>query len=289
MILLILKQVNKNISDLVSSEKMYVFQTTIPMQPYPVLDKVFEPGISAQAAIIMDDTSQVVLYAKDPEIRFSMASTTKIMTAMVALDYYKNDSVLTIKSENVEGSRLNFYKGENFYFYDLLSAMLLPSANDAAFAIADNYPGGKDEFVRKMNEKAAELNLNDTHYYDPAGLDDDENFTTVGDLAKLTSVAIKNKIFSEVIATKKRTISDLNGTKDYTLVTLNKLLGTDGVNGVKTGTTEGAGEVLVTSKIENGHTFIMIVMKSQDRFEDTKKLLSLVSNNVNFIIPVFSQ
>jgi D-alanyl-D-alanine carboxypeptidase len=214
-----------------------------------------------------------------------MASTTKIMTALTALDYYKDDSVLTIKSSNVEGAILGFQKGEKFYFENLLYAMLLPSANDAAVAIADNYPGGIDSFVKKMNENAENLYLYNTHFSDPTGLDDDGDYTTVVDMAHLASYAKQNAKFTEVTSTKEKIITNVSYSRQYPLSNLNKLLGINGVTGIKTGTTEGAGEVLVTSTVANGHTYIVVVMNSLDRFSDTATLLSFISDNVQYILP----
>lgn len=255
------------------------------MNPYPFIKNVDIPMITAKAAIITDVDTQVVLYSKNPDLRFSMASTTKIMTALTALDYFKPDSVLTIQTPNVEGSGLGFVPGEKFSFEDLLYAMLLPSANDAAVAIADNYPGGMETFVRDMNEKAADLHLYNTHFSDPTGLDDDGDYTTVVDMAHLASSALKNNYFTTITSTKQKMISTIGNTNQYQLTNLNKLLGTEGVTGIKTGTTTGAGEVLVTSSVENGHEFILVVMNSTDRFEDTKILLDFIKKNVNYITP----
>jgi D-alanyl-D-alanine carboxypeptidase len=269
----------------IEKEQLLPLQYTIKLTPYPFMDKITNPDISAQSAIITDAGSHTVLYSKNPDLRFSMASTTKIMTALVALDYYQDKSILTIYSPHIKGSNIGFHQGEKFYFKDLLYAMLLPSSNEAAYAIAENYPGGKDAFIRKMNQKARELNILNTHYEDPAGLDDDNNYSTVLDLSHLAADAIKNKNLSSIFATKHKTITDITGTNVYQLENLNKLLGENGVNGIKTGTTEGAGEVLVTSKVENTHTFIIIVMKSTERFVDTKILLSLINKNVHFYNP----
>jgi len=202
---------------------------------------------------------------------------------LVALEYFKSNSILTIKSAHVEGTTLGFVPGEQFYFIDLLYAMLLPSANDAAVAIADNYPGGQLAFVAKMNEKASQLHLSNTHFSDPDGLNDDGDYTTATDMARLASAAIQNKAFSEVTGTKQRIIFSLSHLQEYPLTNLNKLLGFNGVTGIKTGTTEGAGEVLVTSTIVNGHTFIIVVMNSEDRFTDTRMLLNFISQQIQFI------
>jgi D-alanyl-D-alanine carboxypeptidase len=255
------------------------------LNPYPYVQAADLPIISAKTAIILDRGSQVILYSKNPQLRFSMASTTKIMTALVALDYYKLDDVLTVETGNVPGSGLNLIPGEKFHFDDLLYAMLLPSANDAAQAIADNYPGGVGAFVTKMNEKAQSLHLTNTHYADPIGLNDDGDYSTVVDMARLASSAMANSTFVGITSTKYKTIYSTNLSRQYVLTNLNRLLGIDGVTGIKTGTTEGAGEVLVTSVVKNGHEYVIVVMDSEDRFADTSLLLNFIDNNVKYVIP----
>lgn len=249
---------------------------------YPMFQRTFSPIITAQAAYILDDTSKVVLFAKNDSVRFSPASTTKIMTALVALDYYKLDDMLTIKRSGVEPVVVGFPYGARVRFIDMLYAMLLPSGNDAAFAIGDNYPGGENAFVAAMNRKAKLLHLENTHFGDPVGLADDEDYTTVRDMALLASYAKGHPLLSQVVATKEKVITDSTGMV-YDLKNLNKLLGLFGVNGVKTGYTGEAGEVLVTSTVLHGHTFILVVMKSNDRFADTEKLLQLLVDNVTFV------
>ena len=284
-ILVTITNLNILLRQKIEKERPLPLKYTINISSYPFLDKIKNPDISAQSAIITNADTHTILYSKNVNLRFSMASTTKIMTALVALDYYKYNSILTIYTPRIEGSNMGFYQGEKFYFKDLLYAMLLPSSNEAAYAIAENYPGGKDAFVSKMNQKAHELNIQNTHYEDPIGLDDDLDYSTVLDLSRLAINAIKNKNLASIFATKQKTITDITGNSIYQLENLNKLLGENGVNGIKTGTTQGAGEVLVTSKIENGHTFIIIVMKSTERFVDTKILLSLITKNVHFYDP----
>ena len=127
------------------------------------------------------------------------------------------------------------------------------------------------------------LALANTHYGDPAGLLDAQDYTTPFDLARLASFAVGNPLIKKIVATKEKIITDTSGTSVYPLENLNKLLGIDGVNGVKTGFTQEAGEVLVTSKLEKGKTIIIVIMGSDDRFLDTKKLLDLVNNNLSFL------
>jgi len=249
----------------------------------PIIKTEFIPVISARGAIIMDADSKVVLYSKNPGIISSTASTAKIMTALTALDYFKPTDILTVREATSEGSTLGLVQNEKMTFENLLYALLLPSANDAALAISQNYPGQEQAFIKAMNDKAKVFKLYNTHYSDPAGLLDAGDYTTPFDMARLASFAVKNKTLKEIVATKERVISDTSGIFVYSLVNLNKLLGTDGVNGIKTGYTEEAGQVLVTSKEEKGKTIIIVVMGSGDRFMDTAKLLDLVSNNLTYL------
>lgn len=254
-----------------------------PPKPYPILKtEVAKKEFSAKTILMMDDESKIILFSKNENLRLPMASTAKIMTALVALDYYQMDDIIPIKTSNVSGVKVGFEIGESLKFKDLLYAMLLPSGNDAALALAQNYPGGETEFVKQMNKKASELHLSDTNFADPTGISE-SNYTTPLDLARLSSMAIKNTTFAKVVSTKHTTISDIFGTKTYSLTNLNKLLGFDSVNGIKTGFTDEAGEILVTSKTQKGHTLITVVMKSKDRFQDTKNLLRLTDGNITYL------
>lgn len=247
---------------------------------YPILNKTFVPQITAKGAVVMDADSKVILYSKNSDLRFSSASTTKIMTALTALDYFKPGDILTVKNTINEGVILGLKTGQKISFESLLYGLLLSSANDTAFTIAQNYASEK-EFISKMNEKARRLNLIGTYYEDPAGLEDDGDYTTPFDLARLAAIAIKNETFAKIVGTREKTIVDYEG-NEYSLKNLNKLLGED-VTGIKTGTTTGAGQVLVISKKEGDHTIIIVVMGSSDRFLDTKILINMVSGNISYL------
>lgn len=271
--------------------KIWLKQNTILNVPFkiskeakiPIIKTEFVPVISAKSAIIMDADSKVVLYSKNPNLQGSTASTAKIMTALTALDYFNLSDILTVKEATDAGSILGLAAGEKMTFENLLYSMLLPSANDAAQVLAQNYPGEEPAFVKAMNEKAKTLELKNTHYADPAGLVDEGDYTTPFDMARLASFAVQNGVLKKIVGTKEKVIWDATGTLVYDLTNLNKLLGVDGVNGVKTGYTEEAGQVLVTSKDEKGKTIIIVVMGSDDRFMDTAKLLDLVSNNLTYL------
>lgn len=249
---------------------------------YPVIENGVLSEISAQGAIVIDRDSQVPLYEKNSTLRFPPASTTKIMTALVALEHYNSSDILTVYRRDPEGVDLGFVIGEQMTFENLVYAMMLPSSNDATLAIAGNYPGGETAFVEKMNEKAEELNLTNTYFEEPVGLLDEKDYSTPLDLARLTTIALKNAEFAKVVSTKEKTIMNIKG-KKYKLESLNILLGIRGVDGVKTGTTLGAGQVLVTSKkLENGKELIFVVMQSLDRFGDTEILLNYLEG-INFL------
>lgn len=253
---------------------------------YPILKTQFSPNITAKGAVVMDVDSKVVIYSKNPDLRFSSASTTKIMTAITSLNAFPLNNLFTVFQSSVAGSVVGFKKGEKVTFENLLYGMLLPSGNDAAVAIAQNYPGGEKAFIQRMNENAQKWQLINTHYEDSSGLDDG-NYTTPLDLARLAAISIQNEELAKIVSTKEKIITDVSG-NIYEVKNLNKLLGYYGVNGVKTGYTEEAGQVLVTSKSftsDDGeiHTIVIVVMGSDDRFLDTEILLNQLSDNINYL------
>lgn len=283
-VFLILAFLNIQLKRQNSELEIYPKPFTFKEQRYPVIASPNEKAISAEGAVVLDRASQVVLFEKNPNLRFPPASTTKIMTALIALDYFKLEDILTILQPNTQGSNLVFEQGEKFTFENLLYAMMLPSSNDASLAIAMNYPGGEEAFVAKMNEKAKELHLTDTHFNEPIGLLDEEDYTTPLDLARLAGVALENPTLAKVVSTKNKEITSIRGNV-YFLQNLNRLLDLPGVSGVKTGFTEGAGQVLVTSKKtpDKDAEIIIVVMQSEDRFGDTQILLNYLDNNINFL------
>lgn len=274
--LFILVSYDMKIRDQINSKRLPIEYTTQDIASYPVVLHTYEPFLTAQSAVLLDNSSKRVLFSKNPDLRFSMASTTKLMTALVALDYFAYNDVLTVRSVFNQGSIVGFYLGEQIYFDDLLYALLLPSGNDAAHIIAENYPGGVTEFVKKMNEKALAYNLVYTHFADPAGLNDDQNYTTALDLARFSSIALENPTVARIVSTKRKVITDVSGNSTYELENLNQLLGYSGVIGIKTGTTQGAGEVLTTAVRKNQREYIVVVMKSEDRFVDTQNIINLL-------------
>lgn len=242
------------------------------------------PQISARSALVLESSQKTILFAKNPNLRFSPASTTKIMTALVALNYYPLDKILTVPETQIIGSSMGLLPGEQISVENLLYGLLLPSGNDAAYTLAQNYPAsptggsGLKNFIDQMNKTAQNLSLKNTSFTDPAGLSDDENFTTALDLANLALEALKNPVFAKIVATRGKTVFSQNGLVSHNLENLNRLLwDVPGVSGVKTGFTDRAGGVLVTY-LSGEKPLLIVVFKSQDRFADTKALISQFAN-----------
>ncbi len=247
----------------------------------PVSSNTLVPDLSARAIFIKDLTTESILYQKDANISLPIASTTKVMTALVASEYFKPNSNLIVKeSAQVSGTRIGLFPGEDLSFRSLLYGMLLSSGNDAAFAIAENYPGGVTGFVSAMNTKAERLQLLSTHFDNPAGFDSANHFSSASDLAKITEKALQDSTLSRIFATKETSIVSLDRKYTHQLQNLNKLLSqVSGVLGVKTGFTEAAKENLVTLVEREGHKVLIVVLGSDDRFGETTKLIDWVYGN----------
>ncbi len=243
------------------------------------------PDVSARAVLVKDLGTNTILYQKNASISFPIASTTKIMTALVASEYFNANSALTVREgARVSGARVGLASGENLNFRSLLYGMLLSSGNDAAYAIAENYPGGVLGFVSAMNKKAANLNLINTRFDNPAGFDSPKHFSSAKDLAVITEEALKNAVLARIFATKETSIVSLDKRYNHELVNLNKLLSqVKGVLGVKTGFTEQAKENLVTLVDRDNNRILTVVLGSNDRFGESTKLIEWTYKN--FIWP----
>lgn len=269
----------------VSLSKVMITEHSFPpskVYPYPAFSSTISP-VSARSYIVYEKESRVVVASKNETLRFSPASTAKIMTAIVALEYYPLSKVLTATNiKSVEGSKMGLFENESMTVENLLYGLLLPSGNDAAYVLSSYYPGGVKGFVNAMNQKASELKLVNTHFQDPSGYED-ANYTTAIDLTRLTVYALSNPTFARIVNTKSIAITDSNNVIPHVLNNINKLLDYNGVIGVKTGYTEEAGGVLVTAYISEGKEYIVVVMKSDDRFADSQVLLNDVIGKIRYI------
>jgi len=245
--------------------------TMIPtpsMAPYPVNTTNVVPGneISATGVVVLDANSGVHLFKRNELMELSPASTTKLLTALVALDVYKLDDVVTVSSSSADGQVMGLVQGERITVENLLYGALIHSGNDAAIALADHYTDGSDKFIEKMNEKAVSIHMEKSHFVNPMGYDHPQHKTTPEDLARLAQVSLENKTIAKMVAIPAITIADVTHTTYHKLTNVNQLLGKiPGVAGIKTGWTEEAGENLITYVERDGKRIIIVVLHSKIR------------------------
>ena len=228
----------------------------------------------ARAASLYEPHTGTFIYENNSDLRLPMASTTKIMTALLAIEHCTlNESVeIPFEAVGIEGSSLYLKEGDVLTVKDLIYSLLLQSANDAATALAIKISGDISGFAELMNKKAAELGLTNTHFENPHGLDSDEHYTTAKDLALITAAALQNEFFKKVVSTYKYSFS-VSG-KPRIVVNHNKLLRMyDGALGVKTGYTRVSGRCLVSAAERDGLTLIAVTLDDPDDWRDHKSLL----------------
>ena len=232
------------------------------------------PVVKAAALYLVELESGRVLIEQNATRRLPPASLTKIMTALVALDAAPLQEVVKIdRHAVVHHSSYHFRAGEQFLLRDLLTAMLVASANDACEAIAWHIGGDDRRFVAMMNERAGKLGLKSTHFANPCGFDAPEHYSTAADLAKLNERALQEPIFSMMVRTLVRNISTVNGTRQMVLRSTNELLVDPDVNGVKTGYTSKAGRCLIASMFKDGHRLLLVGLNLMDQWEQASRLL----------------
>ena len=233
-------------------------------------------GVSARSAVLMEAESGEVIFGQNENARLPMASTTKIMTALVALESLPVNTAVRITPESVgvEGSSIYLCEGETLTLEQLLYALMLESANDAATAIAMAVAGSVEAFAEKMNARAASLGLTDTHFVNPHGLDAEEHYTTAYELALVTREALKNPLFRKITATERKTIP-LRGEEGVRLLlNHNKLLSSyEGCIGGKTGYTKKTGRCLVSAAERGGVTLIAVTLSAPDDWRDHTAML----------------
>lgn len=234
------------------------------------------PALSAESAVLIDADSGAVLASKNENEPMGMASTTKIMTALAALRFAEPDERITVPPEavGVEGSSVYLIEGEVLSLRELLCALLLSSANDAAVAIAVGVSGSVEKFVAQMNDTAAELGLTQTHFTNPHGLYDEAHYTTARELALIAREALREELIAEIVATKKQTIPHDGVADKRLLVNHNKMLSCyDGAIGMKTGFTKKTGRCLVSAARRDGLTLIAVTLSAPDDWRDHTSLL----------------
>ena len=245
------------------------------------------PTINSRAYVVIDRKSNTVLVGKNENQKKKMASTTKIMTALIVIENCDLSETVEIskKSASTGGSRLGLKTGDKITVYDLLYGLMMRSGNDSAVALAEHTAGSISSFADLMNQKAVELGLSNTHFVTPHGLDEDEHYTTAYELALLSNYAMNNEIFAKIVGTKNYTIT-ING-YPKTLTNTNELLGSlNGVYGIKTGFTNGANRCLVTCCKRGEMDLICVVLGADTkkyRTTDSIKLLEYSFSNFKYV------
>ncbi len=246
--------------------------------------------LTAQSAILIEASTGRVIWEKDADVRHYPASMTKMMTGILALEKLppKADVVISPNAAATEDCPLEIVAGECLSADNIITGMLMESDNGAAVAIAEAVDGSVSQFVQRMNEKAQEIGMSNTHFVNPNGLTEANHYSTARDMAKLARFAMNNKKFREIVSTKKQVIHwEVPARQQKLAENTNKLLANyNGMNGIKTGWTKAAGGCLAASARRNGVELIAIVMQTpgpDDRFADASKLLDYGFKQVKMV------
>ncbi len=233
-----------------------------------------EASVSASSAVLIDGDTLEVLFSKNADKVRSMASTTKIMTALLAVESGKLNEIITVKEKiYIEGTAIGFSKGDKISLEDVCYGMLLESGNDAAVLAAEYLAGSEKKFSVLMNKKAKEIGMTSTNFVTASGLDDEEHYTTAYDMALLGAYAVKNEKFREICSSKTHTADFIEPDITRNFSNHNKLLRyCEGVYGIKTGFTKKSGRCLVSACERNGKTLVAVTLNAPDDWNDHERL-----------------
>ena len=249
----------------------------------PLIKLTSKPALTAPNYILVDVDTNKILLSQNINQRIFPASTTKLATALTALNLYPLDEVVTVNQEYLTGKVMNLKLHEKITVKSLVSALLVYSANDSAYTLANHYQSGSRGFIDQMNLLMTKHNLNNTHFTNVDGVHDNNHYSTVYDLSQLARLSIKNSIVTNFAKTKELVVSDVTNEIKHPLVTTNELLGIiPEINGLKTGWTPEAKGVFIGLIDINGHSVISVVSQSEDRFQDTKILIDWLKQNVSW-------
>ena len=235
---------------------------------------ISSPEVSAASAVLIDGDTLEVLYEKNARDKRSMASTTKIMTSLIAVESGRLDECVTVKEKPyIEGTAIGFNKGDKLTVRDLCYAMLLESGNDAALVIAEFFADTEVDFSLLMNKKAEQLGMKSTNFVTASGLDADEHYTTAFDMALLGAYAVKNAHFREICSSKNYKAEYIEPDITRYFSNHNRLLSScEGVIGIKTGFTKKSGRCLVSACERDGKLLVAVTLNAPDDWNDHNKL-----------------
>jgi len=247
----------------------------------PVAKKPFDQNLTTQTYILIDPVSNSIVFSKNPNQKIYPASITKLATAITALNIYPLDELITVSKEYTEGKVMELELDEKITVKSLVSSIIVYSANDAAFTLANHHPQGIPGFLNQMNLLAQKYKLTNTHFSNFDGIHGDNHYSTVYDLAQLGRLAIKNPVILENAKLEKLVVSDQDQKIFHELTTTNELLGkSPHVVGLKTGWTPEAGGCFIALFEIDGRQLISVVAQSTDRFGDTQKIITWSENNL---------
>ena len=257
-------------------------QDSLEVSPPPVISRIYVgEQFSASGAIVMDVLSGEELFGLSVDMPRSMGSLAKLMTAIVITENHSLGEMVTVPkgAERIEGNVARLLPGEKYTVHEMLSALLIASANDAAHTLAVHHSGDSDLFAEEMNDRARVLGLTQTHFNNPIGFDSFGQMSTPRELAWISMYALKNETIRNLVSKKSATIRDSSGEHSITLHSTNRLLSSHPSNffGLKTGTTDGAGQCLISLAYAYGRPYLLVVLRSSDRWSDTLQLFESIT------------
>lgn len=256
---------------------------TFKHPPQPVVTSKIKPQLSTNYYVLLDLDTNQILVSENPHTRIYPASTTKLATALTALNIYPLEEVVTIPSDYVDGKVMELKKDEKVTIKTLVAGLLIYSANDAAFNLANHYPDGVEGFIGQMNRLVEKYNLKNTHFTNFDGLHNENHYSTPYDLAELGRLSSQNPILRQYVKTQSLDLSDINGQIVHHVTTTNELLGQiPEIEGLKTGWTPEASGSFIGLINLNGHYLVSVVAQSEDRFNDTKILIDWAKDNLTW-------
>jgi serine-type D-Ala-D-Ala carboxypeptidase (penicillin-binding protein 5/6) len=247
----------------------------------PVIKLAQNPILNTNNYIVIDVATNKILLSKNKDQKIYPASTTKLATALTALNLYPLDEVITVDQVYDEGKTMELQLGEKITIRSLVQALLVYSANDSALTLANHYQNNLSGFVSQMNLLMSKYNLTNTHFVNVDGIHNDNHYSTVYDLSQLGRLAIKNQIVRDVVKNKTLTVTDITGNIKHEITSTNELLGVvPEIIGLKTGWTPEAKGCFIGLINIYGHEVISVVAQSDDRFQDTETLINWLKQNV---------
>jgi D-alanyl-D-alanine carboxypeptidase len=275
----LLKEAAKNPQAFVPHKSLY-FQP----QPIPQLKQPFKPELFTSSAYLVVDLSTLTpILSQNPHRKMFPASLVKLATALISYRTYGLNKILTVRKVVPDELRMGLVRAERLTSLNLLYGILVYSANDAAYTLAENYSGGVKSFVGAMNNLAQELNMTQTNFANPIGFDNPTQYSTAYDLALLSREFLNYPFLLNLTSTKTITVSDVAFEHFHYLTNINELLGEiPHLGGLKTGTTESAGQNLISYYRLNNRPILIVLLKSEDRFFDTRLLINYLKENLTY-------